>query len=104
MAFNLKLAEKELLTMPESQNYISQNLETWGLKGPPTHETLKSAARQGRLFAIKKGGMWFTTTQELDKYLRHYDPKNRTLSKPRKTKKREKKGQNDGNLEAETHV
>jgi hypothetical protein len=83
-----------LLTLEEASQWIESHQAEFGLAKIPNTETLKKAAQFGRLKATLKGRLYLTREQELRDYLQHFDPKNKTESrplKPRAIKRREAK-------------
>jgi hypothetical protein len=64
-------------------------LKEFNLSSAPLPDTLKLAAREGRLVAFQKGGVWLTREKELREYLKTYDPKNKNHNRPVKRPKKE---------------
>lgn len=84
-----------LLSLSEAVDWIGQNLEEFGLSRPPLRDTLKTAAQAGRLKAIRKGSIYVTRVEEIREYMRHYDPKNKTESRPVKRRAKRKVDDNE---------
>lgn len=85
---------KSLMTLSEASDWITAHLEEYKLTKPINTDTLKKACLQGRLKAAQKGKIYLTREQELQDYLKKFDPKNKTERQPlqeRAKKRREAK-------------
>lgn len=75
MKLTLEKVASRVLTLEEAHLWLASCHQDFGLTKAPTAWALKFAAREGRLVAVKKGGLngvWLTNREELEKYLRNY--------------------------------
>lgn len=63
----IKVLAAQILTLPEAETWLKENQE-WLGKKPVSAESLKAAAMFGRLESVKRGGVWFTTADDLVNY------------------------------------
>src|SRR5579859_3748155 len=91
MPTSLEQDVAKLFTMREAVAWIDSHKEEFKLARPPRQDTLKAACMDGRLKAVLKGDAYITRERELRDYLSHFDPKNKSLSRPVKSKRRKGK-------------
>jgi hypothetical protein len=93
-----------LLTLIEASQWIDQHKDEFSLLKAPNKDTLKKACHDNRLTAVLKGGLYLTRETEIRTYLKNFDPKNKTESrplKPRAQKKREQQAAAKAQAESE---
>ncbi len=71
-----------LMTLDEATEWIEAHKEEYGLARVPNTDTLKKACYHKRLNAVLKGRLYLTRETELREYIKQFDPKNKTESKP----------------------
>lgn len=85
---SLEKALARFMTLNEAVEWIEERKEEFGILKAPRPDTLKQACSSKRLGAALKGQLWITREKEIRKYMKRYDPKNKTESRPVKRRKK----------------
>jgi hypothetical protein len=88
---DLQEVVNSLYTLNEASDWIAQHNEEFNLRVVPNPDTLKKACKDGRLKAVIKGRTYLTREAEIRNYLKKFDPKNKTESRPLQPRARKRR-------------
>jgi hypothetical protein len=91
-----------LFTLIEASQWIDQHKDEFNLVKAPNKDTLKKACHDNRLTAVLKGGLYLTREAEIRAYLKNFDPKNKTESRPLKERALKRREQAAAKAQAES--